>query len=291
MPVPNSFFDGGEDTMIRYRLRTAERKPFARPDWLDKTLYALLVQRGIDSEEAARRYLNPGRDDLYDPMLLNDMDRAVSRIRSALRNHESICVYGDYDVDGVSASAILSSYLRSQGGDVQVYIPSRHREGYGLNEPAVREIAAGCDLMVTVDCGITSVALVALAKDLGLDVIVTDHHQMGETLPDCPVINPLLNDYPFPYLCGAGVAFKLVDALGGRDAAMEYVDIAALATVADVVTLQDENRAIVRMRLDRINTDPRPGLRALIESASLQGKRISAGYIGFQLSPRLNAGG
>ncbi len=145
--------------------------------------------------------------------------------------------------------------------------------------------------MVTVDCGVTSVALVDLAQSLGLDVIVTDHHRPAETLPDCPVINPLLNGYPFPALCGAGVAWKLVCALGGQRAAMEYIDIAALATVADVVSLTGENRAIVRMGLERINARPRLGIETLIESAGLTGKRITSTTIAFQLAPRLNAGG
>ena len=140
-------------------------------------------------------------------------------------------MYGDYDVDGVCASAILSQYLIGCGGDARVYLPSRHNEGYGLNAAAVREIAGWAKLLVTVDCGIASGDLVALAQSLGLDVIVTDHHRPGGELPDCPTVNPLLNDYPFPHLCGAGVAWKLVWALGGEEAAMAWVDIAALATV------------------------------------------------------------
>ena len=277
--------------MLRYRLREAERAYFPCPDGMNPTLHALLVQRGIDSAEAARRYLNPSAEQLRDPMSLNDMPAAVAMIRAALADGAPICVYGDYDVDGVSASAILGDYLRSLGGQVEVYLPSRHREGYGLNEAAVRAIAGRAKLMVTVDCGVTSVKLVALAKSLGLSCVVTDHHQPADELPDCPVVNPLLGGYPFPSLCGAGVAFKVVAALGGMEAAMRYVDIAALATVADVVPLADENRAIVKLGLDRINDSPRPGLRALIDAAGLTGRKISAGNIAFQLAPRLNAGG
>ena len=155
----------------------------------------------------------------------------------------------------------------------------------------MREIAGRAKLLVTVDCGVTSVALVALAKSLGLSCVVTDHHQPADELPDCPVVNPLLGGYPFPSLCGAGVAFKVVAALGGLEAAMRYVDIAALATVADVVPLADENRAIVKLGLDQINAAPRPGLRALIDAAGLTGKKIGAGNVAFQLAPRLNAGG
>ena len=277
--------------MLRYRLRAQDRTWFPRPEDMNPTLHALLIQRGVSSAEEAERFLHPRAEHLRDPLLLNDMAEAVARIRGAMAQGAHICVYGDYDVDGVSASALLADYLRSRGADVEVYLPSRHNEGYGLNEPAIRAIAERSALMVTVDCGVTSVELVALAKSLGLDVIVTDHHRPAEALPDCPVVNPLLNGYPFPSLCGAGVAFKLVQALGGLDAAMEYVDIAALATVADVVPLTDENRVIVKLGLERINDSPRPGIRALIEAAGLSEKKLGAGSIAFQLAPRLNAGG
>ena len=279
--------------MLRYTLRNVETHDFPCPEGMPEALHALLVARGIRSAGEAEAFLNPGVRDLADPMRLSSMAAAVARIRGAMQNGETICVYGDYDVDGVCASAILSLWLKSEGADARVYLPSRHSEGYGLNEGAIREIAGWATLMVTVDCGVTSVALVALAKELGLDVIVTDHHRPGDQLPDCPVVNPLLNDYPFPYLCGAGVAFKLVWALGGRDAALGYVDVAALATVADVVSLTGENRAIVRMGLDAINGGAplRPGIAALIEAAGLTGKRITSTAVAFQLAPRLNAGG
>ena len=207
--------------MIVYSPRQAERGWFPCPDDMPAPLHALLIQRGVQSVEEAKRFLHPTVDQLRDPMLLHDMDRAVQRIRAAIAAGERICVYGDYDVDGVSASALLSDYLRSHGApDTEVYLPSRHTEGYGLNENAIREIAERCSLMITVDCGITAVDMVALAKSLGLDCVVTDHHEPGEVLPDCPVVDPLLGDYPFPYLCGAGVAFKLVHALGGLIGAM-----------------------------------------------------------------------
>lgn len=277
--------------MLRYRLREAERKPFPCPPDMNPTLHALLVQRGIASAAEARKFLNPSAEHLYDPFLLSDMHAAVSRIREALECCEPICVYGDYDVDGVSASSLLSDYLRSIGAEVEVYLPSRHTEGYGLNEAAIRSVAERNKILITVDCGVTSVALIELAKSLGMSCIVTDHHQPAAQLPDCPVLNPLLNDYPFPSLCGAGVAFKLVQALGGVDAALKYVDIAALATVADVVPLKDENRAIVKLGLEVINKSPRPGIKALIEASGLSDKKLTAGNIAFQLAPRLNAGG
>ena len=277
--------------MLNYRMREGERAYFPRPEGMSPTLHALLIQRGIATAEQAEEFLHPSASRLRDPMLLSDMGPATAAIRAAMENGEPICVYGDYDVDGVSASAILAGYLRAQGAKVEVYLPSRHSEGYGLNEPAIRAIAQRSRLMVTVDCGVTSVELIDLAKSLGLTCVVTDHHRPAERLPACPVVNPLLNDYPFGFLCGAGVAFKLVEALGGRAAAMEYVDIAALATVADVVPLIDENRVLVRLGLERINAAPRPGLKALIEAAGLSDATLTAGNIGFQLAPRLNAGG
>ena len=278
--------------MLRYKPRSDTEPAFPCPEGMSPALHRLLAARGVASAEEAERFLNPGVWSLHDAALLSDMPAAAARIRGAMEAGEAICVYGDYDVDGVCASAILSGWLTAQGADARVYLPSRHSEGYGLNEAAIRRIAQWAKLLVTVDCGVTSVALVALAKDLGLDVIVTDHHQPPEgELPDCPVVNPLLADYPFPYLCGAGVAWKVVWALGGEAAAMPWVDVAALATVADVVPLTGENRAIVRMGLDAINAKPRTGIAALIEAAGLSGKRIEATAIAFQLAPRLNAGG
>jgi len=277
--------------MLRYEARCSE-PAFPCPEGMSPALHRLLAGRGVDSIEAMAAFLNPGVDSLHDPMLLSDMPVVTARIRRAMDAGEVICVYGDYDVDGVCASAILSGWLKSQGADARVYLPSRHSEGYGLNENAIREIAGWAKLLVTVDCGVTSVELVALAKSLGLDVIVTDHHRPLEgALPDCPVVNPLLAGYPFPSLCGAGVAWKVVWALGGEAAAMPWVDVAALATVADVVPLTGENRAIVRLGLEAINEAPRTGIAALIEAAGMEGKRITSTAIAFQLAPRLNAGG
>ncbi len=280
--------------MLKYVLRNPEAgDAFPCPPDMPPALHRLLVRRGIDSAEAAEAFLHPGLHSLCDPMLLSDMPRAMARLREAMAANEAICVYGDYDVDGVSAAAILCGYLKGQGACVEVYLPSRHTEGYGLNEPAVRQIAQRAKLLVTVDCGIRSVELVALARSLGMDVIVTDHHEPGPVLPDCPVVAPLLKGYPFPHLCGAGVAWKLVWALGGEDAAMPWVDVAALATVADVVPLTGENRAIVSMGLDAVNRRDarRLGLEALIRAAALEDKTLNAGHFGFQLGPRLNAGG
>lgn len=275
------------------------------PDGMSSMLHGLLVRRGVSSEAEAAAFLHPSEEQLVDPFLLSGMQAAVERILEARARGERTFIFGDYDVDGVSACALLSMYLRSLGMDVGVYIPSRHEEGYGLNESAVREIAEEARLMITVDCGVSCIDEVAFAKRLGMDVVVTDHHRPGDVLPDCTVVNPLLNDYPFSGLCGAGVAFKLalaiastlerergeVGALPGWSDVKEYVDLAALATVADIVPLVGENRVIVSLGLERINECPRPGIAALIHEAGLDGKTISAGNIGFQLAPRLNASG
>ena len=276
--------------MLKYIKRTETETPFPRPEDMPEALHRLLMGRGIDSEEAARRFLNPEAGQLRDPFLLSDMRPAVDAIRSAIAAGKTICIYGDYDVDGVCAASILSLWLQGQGADARVYLPSRHSEGYGLNEPAIREIAGWAQMLVTVDCGVTSVELVQLAKSLGLSVVVTDHHRPGDSLPDCPVVNPQLADYPFGGLCGAGVAWKLVWALSG-EMPLPLIDVAALATVADVVPLTDENRVIVALGLQSINRAPRPGIAALMEVAGLNGKPLTATGIAFQLGPRLNAGG
>ena len=257
---------------------------------MSSVLHRLLIQRGISSADEAREFLNPGVRHLHDPFALSDMDAAADRVRRAMDAGERICVWGDYDVDGVCASAILYDYFASEGIEARVYLPSRHSEGYGLNENGLREIAEETDLLITVDCGIASHDLIELAKELGMDCVVTDHHRPGEILPDCPVVNPHLNDYPTP-ICGAGVAFKLVQALGGLTAAMERVDLAAIATVADVVTLRGENRAIVHLGLERINREPRPGVAALMEAARVEKGQVKSESIAFRLAPRLNAGG
>ena len=277
--------------MLRYIERACDAGEFERPSDMSEVLYRLLLRRGIRSAAEADAFLHPSLDQLNDPMLLSDMPEAVQAIQAAIRAGDPICIYGDYDVDGVCASAILHTFLDSIGVEAEVYLPSRHNEGYGLNEAAIREIAQRAKLLITVDCGISSHDLIDLAKSLGMNCVVTDHHRPGEILPDCPVVNPLLNNYPWPYLCGAGVAFKLVQALAGRSAAMELIDLAAIATVADVVPLLKENRAIVHFGLQRINVRPRPGIQALMEAAKLEKGGVTSETIAFRIAPRLNAGG
>ncbi len=262
---------------------------------LDPSLAEILICRGYHTPQEAEHFLHPSLEDLDDPMKILDMGKAVERIRQALDRHEAIVVYGDYDADGVCASSILVEYLRSQGGQVGYYIPERHREGYGLNEEAVRSLAAqNYRLMITVDCGIASRTEAALAAALGMDVIITDHHECPTQLPEAVAVLDLKRPgetYRFHELCGAGLAGRLVEALGGRNAMLRCLDLMALATVADLVPLVEENRAIVSEGLKTISQGSRPGLRALIEAAGLAPDRISAGQLAFQLGPRINAGG
>lgn len=259
---------------------------------LPERLLELLLDREIDTPEKIERYLHPKREDLLDPMLMQDMDKAVNVIRDAIEKHEEITVFGDYDVDGVTATAILLTYLRKQGAQVGFYIPDRHGEGYGLNIAAIEQIATHSKLLITVDCGITCAAEVARAKELGMRVIVTDHHQLGPQIPECEaVLNPLLGHYPFRRLCGAGVAFKLVQAMGGTEAIEPLWELAALATIADIVPLMDENRVIVYYGLAAMAATQRPGLIALMESAGVELQKVSSSDVAFRMAPRINAGG
>ena len=259
---------------------------------LPERLLELLLDREIDTPEKIERYLHPKREDLLDPMLMQDMDKAVNVIRDAIEKHEEITVFGDYDVDGVTATAILLTYLRKQGAQVGFYIPDRHGEGYGLNIAAIEQIATHSKLLITVDCGITCAAEVARAKELGMRVIVTDHHQLGPQIPECEaVLNPLLGHYPFRRLCGAGVAFKLVQAMGGTEAIEPLWELAALATIADIVPLMDENRVIVYYGLAAMTATQRPGLIALMESAGVDLQKVSSSDVAFRMAPRINAGG
>lgn len=278
--------------MYRLTRRGIDGAEWQKPEELSETLYALLRGRGIASAEEADAFLRPLDMPLCDPMKMRGMREAKERILEEIRLGGRLCVYGDYDVDGVSACAILTGALETLGADVFARIPSRADEGYGLNENAVRELSAqGVTLLITVDCGISDAGNVAIAKELGMRVIVTDHHRMDDAnLPDCAIVTAYGGEYPCPHLCGAGVAYKLACAL---DPAFEeeYIDLAALATVADIVPLLGENRSIVARGLKRINSCPRPGLAALLREAGVAGKAVTEDTLGFQLGPRLNAGG
>ena len=275
--------------MLQFVRRGAEHpQPIGdMPGWLS----AILRNRGVDTPEKAERFLRPSLEHLHDPFLMQGMEKAVGLIREAIARRDPIVVYGDYDVDGVCATSIMLETLRELGASPDFRIPSRHGEGYGLNEAAVRELAQTHKLLITVDCGVTNHEEVALAQSLGMTVIVTDHHQLPETpSPASVTLDPLLGAYPFRRLCGAGVALKLTQALLGMEGVVRRLDLAALATVADIVPLTDENRVIVREGLARMADSPRPGLRALIELSGTA-PPISAGHVGFRLAPRLNAAG
>ena len=267
----------------------------------------LLLNRGVASLDDARRFLDVPLAGLHAPELLPGVPEAADRILAAVKAGKRLCVYGDYDVDGVSGTAILLHCLRLAGANVDFYVPHRLEEGYGLNREALRQLAAeGKSVIITVDCGITSVAEAEEAKRLGLELIVTDHHEPKETLPDAVLVHPRLpgTSYPFGRLSGSAVAFKLAWALaqrasGGpkvtpafREALLDSVALAALGVVADVVPLHDENRILVRHGLHRLRQAPLPGLKALCEVSGIEaGTELRATDIGFRLAPRLNAAG
>ncbi len=260
---------------------------------------SVLVSRGVKTAEQAAEALERERTLSHSPFLMRDMDKAVERIQRALSDGETIAVFGDYDVDGITATCLLTDYLRSRGADVVLHIPGRFDEGYGLSCDAIRALAErGVKLIVTVDCGITGVEEIAFAASLGVDVVVTDHHECKETLPDAvAVVDPHRPDcaYPFKHLAGVGVALKLVLALGGegREGALyaRYCTLAAIGTIADVMRMEGENRAIVSMGLETIDRSDFTGLHALLREAGLAGRPISSIQIGFVLAPRINAAG
>ncbi len=279
-------------------LDVSAAEELARELSLSEVTASVLVRRGYGEPDAARRFLAadlPG----HDPRLLGDMDVAVTRIRAAVEAGKRICVHGDYDVDGICATALAVLFLRELGADVVWHLPSRFEEGYGVSRDTLgRLVEDGIGLVVTVDCGITAVEEIAEAKELGLDVIVTDHHRPGPTLPDCPIVATRLEparpaDYPFPELCGTGVVYKLGEALLGPEspALRRQLDLVALATIADVVPLLDENRALAAAGLRALSCTRRPGLRALMRGASVDPATVEASAIGFRLAPRINAAG
>ena len=260
---------------------------------------AVLAGRGVDTPEQAAAFLEREQSLACSPFLMKDMDKAAARVQQALTNNEKIAVFGDYDVDGITATCILADYLQSRGADAVHYIPRRIEDGYGLSCDAIQGLyEKGVRLLVTVDCGITGVEEVDFANSLGMDVVITDHHECREALPHAAaVVDPHRPDceYPFKHLAGCGVALKLVLALGGpdREAALfaRYCTLAAIGTVADVMQMSGENRTIVSRGLDSIEHSDFIGLHALLKEAGLTGKDISSVQIGFVLAPRINAAG
>jgi single-stranded-DNA-specific exonuclease len=250
---------------------------------------SVLVRRGYGVPERARTFLAAAAPE-HDPFLLGDMAGAVETIQAAIAAGKRICVHGDYDVDGICATALAVKCLRTFGANADWHLPSRFDEGYGLSGQTLDRLAdEGCGLVLTVDCGITAVEEVARAKARGLDVVVTDHHRPGEALPDCPVVATRPSGYPFPELCGTGVVAKLAEALGVP--VVEHHDLIGLATIADVVPLVDENRAFAVAGLRALARTQKPGLRALMEVAHVDPAAVDEGAVGFRLAPRINAAG
>ncbi len=260
----------------------------------------LLWQRGVTTPEAAVRFLHPSLDQLHDPFALTDMPAAVDRILAAVARKERIVIHGDYDVDGITATVILERAIAALGGEVDHFIPERIRDGYGLQESSVERLhAEGVGLIVSVDCGIRSLDAARRASELGVDLVITDHHEPDRELPHAlAVINPKRPDcaYPDKNLAGVGVALKLVQALcqrSGREKWLPgFVKIAAIGTLADVVPLVGENRVIAKLGLDMLSRGPhKVGLRALLDASGLSGKPIDSYHVSFILAPRVNAAG
>jgi single-stranded-DNA-specific exonuclease len=260
---------------------------------IGEVLAAVLVRRGYAEPSAAAAFLAAERPG-HDPFLLGDMASAVERLREAAAAGKRICVHGDYDVDGICATALAVLTLRELGADVSWHLPSRFEEGYGVSRETIARLAKdGVGLVLTVDCGITAVEEMAEARSLGLDVIVTDHHRPGERLPVCPVVATRPSGYPFPDLCGTGVVHKLAEALLGADhpAVARHLDLVALATIADVVPLVDENRWLATAGLRALARTRKPGLRALMRASHVDPAAVDAAAVGFRLAPRINAAG
>jgi len=268
-------------------------------DGLPPLTALVLSARGVEDGAAARAFLAQGPELLHDPMEMRDMDRAARRLQLALERGETVAVYGDYDVDGITATSLMTDFLRGEGGKVIPYIPDRLEEGYGVSMPAIDALLGqGAALMVTVDCGITAVDEVRYAAQRGMDVVITDHHECKEVLPAAvAVVDPHRSEcgYPFPHLAGVGVALKLAMAVAGparyREILERYADLAAVGTVADVMSLTGENRAIVHMGLEALRRTGRPGLRALLAEAGLDQRPLTSTSIGYTLAPRINASG
>ncbi len=265
---------------------------------VDELIATLLVQRGIETFEQARQFFRPSLEDLHDPYLMKDMDKAVSRIEKAIENNENILVFGDYDVDGTTAVSLVSSYLRSFYPNVATYIPDRYDEGYGISYKGI-DFAEDNEftLIIALDCGIKSVDHIAYANDKNIDFIICDHHRPGDMLPEAvAVLDPKREDCTYPYdeLCGCGVGFKLVQALAkNRNQTLAdlqiYLDLVATAIAADIVPMTGENRILAKFGLAVINSAPRPGIKALIQN--VKKKTLTITDVVFIIAPRINAAG
>ncbi len=292
-------------TKKEYRWKTADAPPadivkkLSEELTLSPALVSVLVNRGIDEYEKARRYFRPSFDQLHNPFLMDGMYLAVERLLSAKKRNEKILVYGDYDVDGTNGASMLYLFFKEIECNASFYIPDRLTEGYGISQAGVEFAKSnGIKLLVAIDCGITALAQVEYAKQLGIDVVICDHHEPAEEIPNAvAVLDPLKPGcrYPFKSLCGTGVGFKFISAiartLGDETIVYKYIDYVALATTADIVPLIDENRILTKLGLELINSSPRPGIRALLEGAGLKIGVMTTGQIVFGIAPRINAVG
>ena len=265
---------------------------------INKLLATILINRNITQEEEIRLFLEPTRKDFHDPFLITDMKKAVERIIQAIEKQEKITIYGDYDVDGITSITVLKSFLEDRGIEVDSYIPNRLEEGYGLNKEAIGKIVEkGCQLMITVDCGISAVEEIAYANSFGIETIVTDHHEPGNELPQAiAVIDNKRKDsqYPFRELAGVGVVFKLIQAIGitlglKEEEYLKYLDIVCVGTISDIVPLVNENRVIAKLGLMLIRQTRNIGLRSIINSSGYT--KIDSNSISFGIAPRINACG
>ncbi len=265
---------------------------------VDELIATLLVQRGIETFEQARQFFRPKLDDLHDPYLMKDMDKAVSRIEKAIPNGENIMVFGDYDVDGTTAVSLVSSYMKSYYPNVATYIPDRYDEGYGISYKGIDYADDnGITLIIALDCGIKSIDHIAYANDKNIDFIICDHHRPGNELPNAvAVLDPKRQDCSYPYdeLCGCGIGFKLIHALGQNrnqtiDDLLIYLDLVATAIAADIVPMTGENRILAKFGLEVINTNPRPGIKALVQN--VKKKTLTITDVVFIIAPRINAAG
>lgn len=260
----------------------------------------LLTLRGVDSYEKAKSFFRPDLSKIHDPFLMKDMDKGTERLAEAIREGQKILIYGDYDVDGTTSTSVLYIFLKKFGVDVDFYIPHRFKEGYGINEEGIQHaIDTNTDLIVSVDCGITAVEETEVAKKHGIDLVICDHHNVADTIPDAvAVLDPKREDcnYPFDGLSGAGVGFKLVQGtikkLGlSDDMAFQLLDLVAISIASDIVPIRDENRILMAEGLKRINTKPRVGIKALLDLINLDIGSISTSNIVFSIGPRINAAG
>ena len=265
---------------------------------VNQLLATILANRNILEEEDIRLFLNPTRNDFYNPFLITDMDIAVNRIIKAIENKENITIYGDYDVDGITSITVLKSFLNDIGVETNTYIPNRLIEGYGLNKEAIDKISKkGCNLMITVDCGISAIEEIEYANSLGIETIITDHHEAGNEIPKAiAVIDNKRKDskYPFRELAGVGVVFKLIQAIGIKlnlkeESYLKYLDIVCIGTISDIVPLVDENRVIAKLGLLLVAQTKNIGLRSIINSSGYN--KIDSNTISFGVAPRINACG